>query len=181
MQLLAEHTGVWSGTNRFRLMPDDQPAEAEASAQLSLGAGGKVAVLTYTWTHPDDGPQDGLLVLGPDETPGEVVALWGDSWHQTPAAKQLRGAPADHALTVGYSYAEGWSGGSRSRPTAPTCCAGGWTTWSRRPPQAPTRRSRTGRWTGSSVGAPEPWWPGPLSPGSSPGLEQLVAQASTSS
>ncbi len=108
MQLLAGHTGDWAGTNRFRLMPDDPPAGADATAQLSLGAGGNVAVLAYTWTHPDDGAQDGVLVLGPDEAPGEVVAQWGDSWHQAPAAKQLRGATGDHSLTVGYSYAEGW-------------------------------------------------------------------------
>ena len=108
MQLLAEHTGAWAGSNRFRLMPDDPPAEAEAAAQLSLGAGGNLAALAYTWTHPDDGPQDGLLVLGADDIAGEVVAVWGDSWHQAPAAKQLRGATGDHSLTVGYSYAEGW-------------------------------------------------------------------------
>jgi hypothetical protein len=57
---------------------------------------------------PDDGPQDGVLVLGPDEAPGELVALWGDSWHQHPAAKQLRGSTDDHTLRVGYSYEEGW-------------------------------------------------------------------------
>src|SRR5512145_1460216 len=92
MQLLTRHAGMWAGTNRFRLMPDDPAAEASATAQLSLGAGGNLAVLAYTWRHPDDGAQDGLLVLGPDEAPGGVVALWGDSWHQKPAAKQLRGA-----------------------------------------------------------------------------------------
>ena len=108
MQALTRHAGLWAGTNRFRLMPDDPPAEADATAQLSLGAGGNVAVLAYTWTHPDDGAQDGLLVLGPDESAGGVVALWGDSWHQKPAAKQLRGATGHDTLTVGYAYAEGW-------------------------------------------------------------------------
>jgi hypothetical protein len=108
MQLLAQHVGIWTGTNRFRLMPDDPPAGADATAQLSLGAGGNLAVLAYTWTHPDDGPQDGVLVLGPDESPGDLVALWGDSWHQQPAAKELRGHNQDRELTVGYSYEEGW-------------------------------------------------------------------------
>jgi hypothetical protein len=108
MQLLTRHAGEWAGTNRFRLMPDDPPADAAATAKLSLGAGGNVAVLTYTWTHPDDGAQDGLLVVGPEEAPGEVIALWGDSWHQQPAAKQLSGTAGGDALTVGYSYAEGW-------------------------------------------------------------------------
>jgi hypothetical protein len=108
MQLLSRHQGTWAGTNRFRLMPDDAPAEAPATAQLSLGPGGNIAVLTYTWSHPDDGEQEGLLVLGRDETPGGVVALWGDSWHQQPAAKQLIGTAGDTSVTVGYAYSEGW-------------------------------------------------------------------------
>jgi hypothetical protein len=108
MQLLTRHAGTWAGTNRFRLMPDDPPSSADATAQLFLGAGGNVAVLAYTWTHPDDGVQDGVLVLGPDEEPDGVLAMWGDSWHQKPAAKQLRGATNADTLTVGYAYAEGW-------------------------------------------------------------------------
>jgi hypothetical protein len=108
MQLLTRHTGMWVGTNQFRLMPDDSAAEAPATAQLSLAADGNVAALAYTWTHPDDGAQDGLLVLGPDESPGGVVALWGDSWHQKPAVKQLSGTAGHGTLTVGYSYAKGW-------------------------------------------------------------------------
>lgn len=108
MQLLSGHTGTWAGTNRFRLMPDDPPAEAPASAELSLEAGGHVATLRYTWTHPVDGVQHGLLALGPGESPGEVVGLWGDSWHQQPAAQQLRGTAGEDTVTVAYTYGEGW-------------------------------------------------------------------------
>ena len=78
MKLLTRHNGMWAGANRFRLMPDDSPAGASATAQLSLGAGGNIAMLAYTWRHPDDGAQDGLLVLGPDEAPGGVGVGW--SW-----------------------------------------------------------------------------------------------------
>jgi hypothetical protein len=109
MKLLAQHVGVWTGRNRFRLMPDDPAAESDAAAQLSMGAGGNLVVVAYTWSHPEDGPQDGLLVLGPDEQPGDLVALWGDSWHQQPAAKRLRGTTDDRSLTVAYSYSEGWA------------------------------------------------------------------------
>ncbi|NUR09830.1 MAG: hypothetical protein HOQ22_14150 [Nocardioidaceae bacterium] len=108
MQLLTRHAGTWVGTNRFRLMPDDAPAEADATARLTVGAGGNVATLAYTWAHAVDGPQDGLLMVGPGDVPGEVLALWGDSWHQKPAAAQLRGSAGDDTLTVGFSYAEGW-------------------------------------------------------------------------
>lgn len=108
MELLSGHAGSWLGTNRFRLMPDDHPAEATATAQLSMGARGNVAVIAYTWAHPADGEQEGLLVLGPGQEPDAVVALWGDSWHQKPAVTQLQGTIADGAITVSYAYAEGW-------------------------------------------------------------------------
>lgn len=108
MQLLGGHTGMWAGTNRFRLMPDDPPTAAPATARLSLAAGGNVATLRYTWTHPEDGAQEGLLALGRDESPGGVVALWGDSWHQQPAAQQLRGDAGQDTVTVAYTYADGW-------------------------------------------------------------------------
>ena len=108
MTWLTEHTGMWAGTNRFRLMPEDAPAEGGATAHLSLGAAGNVAVLAYTWFHPVDGDQDGVLVLGPADESDELLALWGDSWHQKPAVTQLRGAVDQDSVTVAYSYAEGW-------------------------------------------------------------------------
>lgn len=108
VQLLSSHAGTWTGTNRFRLMPDDPPADAAATARLSVGAGGNVAVLTYTWRHPDDGPQDGVLMLGPDDEPDRVLALWGDSWHQKPAARQLHGTSGPGSVRVGGEYAPGW-------------------------------------------------------------------------
>ena len=116
MHPLAQHVGIWTGTNRFRLMPDDPPAEADATAQLSLGAGGNLAVLAYTWTHPDDGAQDGVLVLGPDESPGGVVALWADSWHQQPAAKQQQTGPGQRNEPVpGAKHADSEGGDGRTQ------------------------------------------------------------------
>jgi hypothetical protein len=37
-----------------------------------------------------------------------VLAVWGDSWHQKPAVKQLSGATERDTVTVSYAYAEGW-------------------------------------------------------------------------
>lgn len=108
MHLCADHRGSWVGTNRFRLMPDDAPAESEATAELSLGAGENVAVLRYSWAHPGDGVQEGVLMIGSGADPDVAVGLWGDSWHQKPGAAELRGSFADSSVTVGYSYAEGW-------------------------------------------------------------------------
>ncbi len=105
MQRLGEHLGPWVGTTRFRLLPTDAPHEGTASATVS--AGGHLTSLAYTWEHPIDGPQDGLLVLGAAEDPDRVVALWGDSWHQT-TAQVLTGVVDGSVVTVRCAYAGDW-------------------------------------------------------------------------
>ena len=97
---------TWSGSNAFRLLPTDPPHVAVASAEVTVGAGGNLLSLAYTWLHPDDGAQDGLLVLGPGPD-GSAVALWGDSWHQEPEAQVLTGSVAGRVWTVGYEYVPG--------------------------------------------------------------------------
>ena len=106
--LLSDHEGPWTGTNSFRLMPTDEPHVAPATAQVSHGAGGQLALLRYTWSHAEDGGQDGLLVLGPDEEEGRVVALWGDSWHQSPAARTFSGSVEDGVVSTELTYGGDW-------------------------------------------------------------------------
>ncbi len=109
MTLLASAVGAWSGTNGFRLMPGDPLAEAPASATLALAAGGHLTCVTYTWVHPGDGPQEGLLVIGSGEAEGTLTATWGDSWHQKPAPMILNGRSADDgSIGLDAEYAEGW-------------------------------------------------------------------------
>lgn len=107
MQSLGEHRGSWAGTTRFRLLPSDGPHEGTAIATVSAGAGGHLTSLAYTWEHPIDGPQDGLLVFGAAEDPDRVVALWGDSWHQT-TAQVLTGVVDGRAVTLRCTYGGDW-------------------------------------------------------------------------
>jgi hypothetical protein len=72
-------------------MPADSLHIAAASMNVSTAAAGNLTAMTYTWSHPGDGAEDGLLVVGPNEGPGAAVALWGDSWHQAPEPKVLVG------------------------------------------------------------------------------------------
>ena len=101
--------GSWSGTNGFRLMPTDELFHAPAGARLTTAAGGHCLVLTYTWTHPDDGPQDGVLLAGsaPEGDEG-VSAAWGDGWHQKPALLILTGTVVGHRLSLDAEYGGGW-------------------------------------------------------------------------
>jgi hypothetical protein len=108
VEQLQSYHGPWTGTNRFRLRPNDEPYAAPMTAHLESGAGNTLTLLRYTWTHAESGPQDGLMLLGSGESPGEVVALWGDSWHQAPAARRMNGTAEPSLVTVAAEYGEGW-------------------------------------------------------------------------
>ena len=108
MDVLAGHAGSFSGSSAFRMMPTDEPHTAPATAQVSLAAGGNLALLSYTWVHAADGEQSGLLVLGRGGDENSAVAMWSDTWHQAPAATWLQGEIEGTTVTVSYSYAEGW-------------------------------------------------------------------------
>jgi hypothetical protein len=105
--LLATHAGEWTGTNGFRLMPADELAAGPAAATVRLGAGGHLTSLAYEWVHPEDGPQDGVLLLWAGE--GDVVhAVWGDSWHQQPEARALSGTSNGSVIELEAGYGGGW-------------------------------------------------------------------------
>lgn len=104
---MQRHTGSWSGTNGFRLTPDEQPHVAPSSAEVSIAAAGLLVLFAYRWSHAQDGEQSGLLILGRGEDEGAVVALWCDPWHQ-PAAKSLTGTADNGVIRLSYSYAGDW-------------------------------------------------------------------------
>jgi hypothetical protein len=108
MAMLGDHIGAWSGTNGFRLMPSDPLAERPAAAAVSLAAGGHLASLTYRWEHPDDGPQDGLLVVWPGNEDPIVGAVWADSWHQQPAPMSITGTANGPTIELDGDYGGGW-------------------------------------------------------------------------
>jgi hypothetical protein len=105
---LTEAAGAWAGSNGFRLMPSDPLHEAPATAHVSAAAGGGLVAVAYTWSHPADGAQDGLLVVGAGDEPGAATAFWGDSWHQSPAPRTFAGTIDGGVVTVGYEYEAGW-------------------------------------------------------------------------
>jgi hypothetical protein len=108
MSELGRHEGAWGGGNAFRLMPTDAPYDAPMRAELSLAAGGHLTQIAYSWTHREDGPQEGLLVLGRGDEPNAVAAFWADSWHQKPQPRVLEGAIEGGVVTAGYVYGGEW-------------------------------------------------------------------------
>jgi hypothetical protein len=107
--LLPDSAGTWIGTNGFRLMPRDALAEFPAKVIVTNAAGGNLASIAYWWEHPDDGPQDGLLVIGTADEDSSLVAMWGDSWHQKPPPMLLSGSRGtDATLALEGDYGGGW-------------------------------------------------------------------------
>ena len=107
--ILSGFTGSWAGTNGFRLMPGDPLAEFPATVTVTMAAGGHLTLIAYTWKHPDDGPQDGLLVIASAGEQDSLVATWGDSWHQKPASMSLPGTPrGDATFEFAGDYGGGW-------------------------------------------------------------------------
>jgi hypothetical protein len=107
--VVGQASGSWEGSNGFRLMPGDPLSEFPAAGTLSLGAGGYLGTLGYTWTHPEDGPQEGLLAFGIAGSDNAIVALWADSWHQHPEAKVCEGnLDESGVISLDYEYGDGW-------------------------------------------------------------------------
>lgn len=103
--------GAWTGTNGFRLLPDDPVVRGAANAELTLPAAGHLLAFAYGWEHPEDGGQEGLLVVGAGED-GALTAIWGDSWHQKPEPLPMTGAiEAPGRLRVSGCYAGDWGWG----------------------------------------------------------------------
>jgi hypothetical protein len=108
--ILADFAGSWAGTNGFRLMPSDLLVELPATLTVTTAAGGHLTSVAYSWTHPDDGPQDGLVVIGAGDREGSLVAVWGDSWHQQPTPMSLTGGPGpDATVELSAEYGGGWA------------------------------------------------------------------------
>jgi hypothetical protein len=107
--ILSDFAGTWVGTNGFRLMPQDALAEFPAAMTVATAAGGYLTSVAYSWEHPDDGPQDGLLVVGAAGEDHSLVAMWGDSWHQKPAPMSLSGRHRPGtAVELDGDYGGGW-------------------------------------------------------------------------
>lgn len=105
---LDQLAGAWQGTNGFRMMPADAFHDAPAAATVTTAARGQAVVVTYTWVHPDDGPQEGVLLVGSPDEQLAVSAAWVDSWHQHPSVLLLSGTSADGRLDVTADYGGGW-------------------------------------------------------------------------
>lgn len=107
MNTLQHTSGGWAGSNGFRLMPDDELSVAPSEASVASEAQGWGVTLRYTWVHPEEGPQEGTMLISSPDDDGQVVAAWIDSYHQKPALGLPRGTASDAGVHLAMEYS-GW-------------------------------------------------------------------------
>lgn len=96
-----------TGICGFRLMPADAPAEGSSSAAVSTI--GEALLLRYTWVHPDDGEQEGVLLVSGKPEDGPVTATLFDTWHQHLGSMTLTGQRTeDGGARLEATYLEEW-------------------------------------------------------------------------
>jgi hypothetical protein len=96
-----------SGSCAFRLMPTDDLVEAPSQLTVNPVGDGQLAC-SYTWSHPGDGPQHGLLLISGPDPQGDVTASWADSWHQQPDLLTLSGPRTGDTVELSAVYAGEW-------------------------------------------------------------------------
>ena len=107
VSLFTAIAGNWQGRNGFRLMPDDDLAYAPTTAAASLAARGSVLTFSYDWQHPEDGQQEGTLVVA-RTSESSSCGLWIDTWHQKSAQPLGDVEHTDDSILFEWEYAEGW-------------------------------------------------------------------------
>ena len=66
-------------------------------------------ISTVPWTHPSDGPQEGVLLIGSaDGEDALVTAAWLDGWHQQPGPMVLTGRQAGQVTRLEATYQGSW-------------------------------------------------------------------------
>lgn len=66
-----------------------------------------MATIAYKWTHPDDGVQQGALVIA-NAGPGQVKGLWIDTWHQKEAQSLDAVEPNESEVLFEFTYGGDW-------------------------------------------------------------------------
>ncbi|MCE1178754.1 hypothetical protein ACQP1U_12505 [Actinomycetota bacterium] len=87
---LSDIVGIWHGTNGFRMMPGEVFDEGPASAEIREVAGGAALVVDYTWQHPQEGEQHGVLVVGTASQSALSMHLL-DTFHQSEIPERFEG------------------------------------------------------------------------------------------
>ena len=106
---LFELGGQYAGTNHLILDPAEPARVSDATASVNLVSHGKVMRLDYTWD--DNGPQEGMLLIGSQDGRDGALAAWTDSWHMGNKLLICSGDVDARSISLLGSYSSVGAGG----------------------------------------------------------------------
>jgi GrpB-like predicted nucleotidyltransferase (UPF0157 family) len=77
---LDRYIGHWVGQNRLWITPTEPVRESATIATVVQAAQGKFVEFRYTWSE-EGRPQDGVMLIGQEQSSDKIQAIWIDSWH----------------------------------------------------------------------------------------------------
>lgn len=98
-------TGIWKGVNRlYTTWIEENPVrESVSRAKVNLAGNEKFLKIEYDWIYENKN-QEGLLLIGSEENPGEVRAFWIDSWHMRDKFMSCVGRFSDDSILMKGFY-----------------------------------------------------------------------------
>ena len=96
--------GVWDGTKKLFMSPDDPGAESNAVACVGLEAHGNFLKINYEWAF-EEKPQEGLMVFGFGKE-SKMTSVWIDSFHQSGDFMCCRGTIEGDKISVKANYTQ---------------------------------------------------------------------------
>jgi len=107
--------GNWSGEKSLWFDPKAPPhSVCPSTLTIAREAMGKFLALRYQWSF-EGKPQEGLLLVGNDNSTDSVSAAWVDSFHSSGSVMSFKGEATAQGFSVLGSYAAppgpdwGWS------------------------------------------------------------------------
>jgi hypothetical protein len=80
---LAKLVGKWKGSSRLHTpWRPEKMHDSASNAAVELRVNGQFLAVEYVWEH-EGKKQEGVMILGCDETSDAVQAVWTDSWHMS--------------------------------------------------------------------------------------------------
>ena len=106
--MIPEHfsklVGMWDGTKKLILSPEDPVRESEAVACIGLEANGKFMKINYEWSY-DGKKQEGLLLFHLDKE-ANAKSVWIDSFHQSGDFMNATGDLMDGKFSTKANYTQ---------------------------------------------------------------------------
>lgn len=96
--------GIWDGTNKLYLSPDEPVRDSKAEACVGLEAHSKFLKINYEWAF-EGKPHEGLMLFGFGKE-SKMTSVWIDSFHQSGDFMNCNGSIEGDKISVKANYTQ---------------------------------------------------------------------------